>query len=70
MKPRVILHGPASRHAGKDNRIVEFSFPAVRDSAGCPLGGLIEFWVDAQGTPRVHFYRTDAAVRVTVAKQD
>ncbi len=62
MKPRVITKCVASRYAGRNERIVEFSFP---DTDG-PLGGLIRLYADDSGQCYLQLYRVDAAIRVSV----
>ena len=63
-KPSVTLSCPANAHSSPGERIVEFSFPDLRDSAGCPVGGLISLRTLNDGTPLVDVYRTDGAIRV------
>ena len=68
-KPSVTLSCPANAHSSPGERIVEFSFPDKRDSAGCPLGGLISLRTMNDGTPLVDVYRTDGAIRVLAPKE-
>lgn len=68
-KPSVTLSCPANAHSSPGERIVEFSFPDLRDSAGCPVGGLISLRTLNDGTPLVDVYRTDGAIRVLAPKE-
>lgn len=68
-KPSVTLSCPANAHNSPGERIVEFSFPELRDSAGCPVGGLISLRTLNDGTPLVDVYRTDGAIRVLAPKE-
>lgn len=67
-KPRVLTRCVANTYTDTDERIIEFSFPSERDSAGCPKGGLICFRVaetsDGARVPRVEVYHTDGEVLV------
>lgn len=68
-KPSVTLSCPANAHSSPGERIVEFSFPDLRDSAGYPVGGLISLYTLDDGTPLVDVYRTDGAIRVLAPKE-
>jgi len=63
MKPQCKLNPPAAQQDTPNDRTVEFSFPAVRDSAGLPVGGLLH--LNGAHTS-VSLYRLDPQVRVYV----
>lgn len=63
-KPRVIVKCVANQYTGLDERIIEFSFPALPNSRGVP-GGLIRFHNRGDGLkPLAEVYRTEGEVDV------
>jgi len=65
-KPKVITKCVANNYAGADERIVEYSFGP--DGKGGAIGGLIQFYVTADGEPRVVLYRHDAQIKIIVGE--
>jgi hypothetical protein len=62
-KPRVLTRCVANTHTGDNERIIEFSFPGLRDTGGGPAGGLISFR-QHDDTARVEVYRVDGPITV------
>ncbi|MEW6359305.1 MAG: hypothetical protein AB1696_23420 [Planctomycetota bacterium] len=59
--PRVLTRCVANHYAGKEERIVEYSF-------GDGIGGLISFRQCPDGTCRVDLYRHNKDILVVVGK--